>query len=45
MCISAAMLPSGSSGDDPQQDDGDVGPSVIEHLPTGVSPQCELACK
>ena len=43
LCILAAMLPSASSGDDlQQQDGGDVGPSVIEHLPAGVSVQCKL---
>ena len=26
----------------PQQDGGDIGASVIEHLPAGVSAQCEL---
>lgn len=48
MCILAAVPPSRSSGDDPQQDGGDVGPSVIEHLPVGVSVQCkliQLVCK
>ena len=25
----------------PQQDGGDIGASVIEHLPGGVSAQCE----
>ena len=41
--ISAAMPPSGSSDDgNPQQDGGDVGASVIEHLPAIVSVQCKL---
>ena len=35
------MLPSRSSRNNLQQDDGDIGPAVIEHLPTAVSPQCE----
>ena len=31
-----------TTGDDPpQQDGGDIGASVIENLPTGVSAQCE----
>ena len=34
---------SSSAGDGhPQQDGGDVGASVIDHLPAGVSAQCRL---
>ena len=32
-----------STGDGhPQQDGGDIGASVIDHLPAGVSVQCKL---
>ena len=35
---------SSTAGDGhPQQDGGDIGASVIEHLPAGVSAQCELS--
>ena len=31
-----------SSAGDGQQDGGDIGASVIDHLPAGVSVQCKL---
>jgi len=34
---------SSTTGDGPQQDGGDIGSSVIEHLPAGVSAQCKLS--
>ena len=38
----AVTTESSSAGDGhPQQDGGDVGASVIDHLPAGVSAQCE----
>ena len=42
-CVVAVVTTESSSAGDghPQQDGGDVGASVIDHLPAGVSAQCE----
>ena len=42
--IVAVVTSESSSGGDghPQQDGGDIGASVIDHLPAGVSAQCRL---
>ena len=40
-CVVAVVTTESSSAGDPQQDGGDVGASVIDYLPAGVSAQCE----
>ena len=48
MCVCTRLAavvtsePSTTGDGPPQQDGGDIGVSVIDHLPAGVSVQCEL---
>ena len=44
LCAVAVITTEPSTADDshPQQDGGDIGASVIEHLPAGVSVQCKF---
>ena len=41
VCVVAVVTTESSTVGD-QQDGGDIGAAVIEHLPVGVSVQCEL---
>ena len=44
--VAVVTTESSTTGDGhSQQDGGDIGASVIEHLPAGVSAQCEFATR